>query len=178
MKQITKTFVLAFAICFLALPVVAAAAESPTIAVVDMQQLMNESKAGKNIQEQLEARKKAFLSELSAQEQKLREDEKMLSEQRASLSQEEFAKKAKAFEEKLAQTRSKAQGDKRALEEQAAKALGKLRAEIHTIVQRISDEKGYGLIVSRQAVVISSKELDITSEALESLNKNISEITL
>ena len=145
---------------------------------MDVQKLLTESKAGKNIQEQLEAQKNKFLAELSKQEQKLRDDEKAIGEKRSEMKQEEFSKKAKEFENELADTRRRAQERKKALEESAAAGIVKLRNEILKVVQGIADEKGYSLVINKQIVVVSGKDMDITGEALARLDKAISKIAL
>ena len=169
-----KTFmkaVIAAAILMICVPAASMAADPTAVAVVDVQKLLKDSKAGVNIQQQLETHKTKFLAEIAQQEQKLRDDEKALSGQRSSLPAEEFAKKAKAFESELTESRRVAQERKKALEDAASKSIGKLRDEILKIVQQISDEKGYSL-------VINSKGMDITDETLARLDKAVSEIAL
>ncbi|MGB4106663.1 MAG: OmpH family outer membrane protein [Alphaproteobacteria bacterium] len=178
MKIFVKAVLTAAAFAILALPGHAPAMEPTTVAVVDVQKLLNESKAGKNIHEQLEAHKAKFLTDISQQEQKLRDDEKALTDKRATLPAEEFAEKAKTFESELTETRRKAQERKRAIEDAAAKSMGTLRNEILKVVQKISDEEGYGLVINRQNVVISSKDMDITDKALANLDQAISQISL
>lgn len=177
MKTLVKA-VIVTAILMIWMPAVSMAADSTAVAVVDVQKLLKDSKAGINIQQQLETHKTKFLAEIAQQEQKLRDDEKALSGQRGSLPVEEFAKKAREFESELTESRRLAQERKRALEDAAAKSIGKLRDEIVKIVQQISDEKGYSLVINRQNVVISSKGMDITDETLARLDKAVSQIAL
>lgn len=161
----------------LVMPAVSRAEEGP-IAVVDIQRLLTGSKAGLNIQQQLEMHKSKFLADIKEQELKLRDDEKALAAQRESMPPEEFAKKAKEFEEKLPEKRRVAQERKQAIENAANKAVTQLRNEILKIVQAISDEKGYSLVINKQNVVINSKGMDITEETLARLDKNLSQIAL
>jgi Skp family chaperone for outer membrane proteins len=177
--KMRKALLAGLAMLTLIVPVVARAEAPPvSVAVIDIQQLLTESKAGKNIQDQLEKKKAAFLTIIGQEESKLREDEKTLSDQRASLSKEDFAKKANEFETKLNDTRRSAQDQKKALEESAVKALATLRDEIIAITKAISTEKGYSLIIAKQSVVLSDASYDITNEVMDRLNKKISEIPL
>lgn len=178
MKILLKAVLTAAAFSILALPGAVNAADPTAVAVVDIQKLLTESKAGKNIQSQLETHKTKFLADISKQEQKLRDDEKALADKRATLPADEFATKAKAFESELTETRRKAQERKRALEEAAAKSMGTLRDEIIKVVQKISDEEGYSLVINSQNVVINSKGMDITDKALANLDKAISQVSL
>ncbi len=176
MKNFVK--IIFAAILFLSPLAAARAADPVSIAVVDVQQLVAESKAGKDIHEQLEARKKTFMADLEKQEQGLRDEQKKLSDERSSLSPDDFTKKAQDFDKKLNETRRAAGERKKALETAAVGALGKLRKEILAIVEAVSKEKGYNLVVTRQSVVIANKEADITTEVLSRLDKKISKIAL
>jgi Skp family chaperone for outer membrane proteins len=178
MKHIGKILLAGLLVFTFALPPSARAAEAVSIAIVDVQRLIADSSAGKNIHEQLETRKASFLADLSKQEQTLRDEEKKLSDQKASLSQEEFAKKAKEFEKKLNETRKKAQDSKKSLEGSAVTALGKLRKEILNVVESVAKEKGYTIVLTSQSIVVAKDENDITAVVLEKLNTKISKITL
>ena len=169
-------FVFVFALFLLVTPSVSRAQTS--IAVVDVQALMTESEAAKNVQKQIETQREQFLSELSKLEQDLRKSEKDLADQQSTLPKEDFAKKKQEFETKFLEARRLAQKRKKALDDASTKAMGKLREEILKIVGVIAEQKGYSLVLSRQNVVIGDKSMDISEEAMKELNKAISKITL
>ncbi len=161
--------------CAIALPVTAARAQT-VIGVVDVRALMNDSKAAQSIQEQLTKHREKFLAELSKQEQKLREQEQELAKAQASMEKEEFSQKVKDFEANKLKTRQLVQDQKRALDEGIAEATNTLRTEIFKVVETLSEEKGYDLIITRQNVVVGAKSLDITDEAMKALNKSLSSV--
>ncbi len=154
------------------------AQESTSIAVVDVQKLLTESKAAKDIQKQLKKYREKFMEHLSKEEQALKKTEKDLIEKKADMAPEDFAKERKAFEEKFLETRRFAQKQKRALDEATVKAMANLEAELYKAVQSIADDKGYDLIISRQNVVLGAKALDISEDAMSKLNDAISKIEL
>src|SRR5215207_4573568 len=104
------------AVCLLALPVqaqekpaapVQAVAPAPVsssnntqIAVVNIQEIMQESLAAKSIKEQLERKQKSFQAELSAREEKLQKEGQELAKLRATLSKEAMEQKVKEFDTK------------------------------------------------------------------------------
>jgi Skp family chaperone for outer membrane proteins len=155
-----------------------AAAASTSIAVVDIQRLMMESEAAKKIQTQVESYQEKFLGELKKKEEALREKDKELNDQRATLSKEDFAVKRKEFEVELIEARQFAQTRKRALDEASAKALSKLRDEILKVVQSIADDKKFDLVLARQHVVLGAKSIDISDESMKKLNAAIKDITV
>jgi outer membrane protein len=168
-----KLFLLLFVFVLL-VPEMASA--QTNIAVVDMQELLTESDAAKDIQKQVNSYKESFLGEISKQEQALRAEEKSLSAQQGKLGKEEFAKKVKDFEKKLLDTRRDAQTKKKKLDDAVTKSVTQLRDKIFTIVQSIADEKKYDLVISNQNVVIGASALNITDETMKRLNKAVSKI--
>ena len=140
-------------------PVVAQAQTS--VAIVDIQWILAESKAAKSIHKQVKKHRDTFLEELSKQEQGLREQEKKLIEERKTLSKEELAKKQKNFEKKFLETRKLAQEKKRTLDKALGNSMSKLRDYLYTVVGEIAEEKGYDLVISSQQVVLGAKSLNI-----------------
>lgn len=56
-------------------------------------------------------------------------------------------------------------------------ALEQLEQEIHKVVEEISNEKGYSLVVISDVIVFNSSECpDITQETIERLNKRVPKI--
>ena len=165
-------------IFFLAVFVPAFAQAQSSVAIIDVQRLLLESKVGKNIQEQMKAHKDKFMADLSQKETALREEEKQLILERGTLSKEAFAKKAQKFEGKLAQARRLTQTQKKALDEAYAGAMKTVRAKLDAAVTAIASEKGYDLVLSRANVIIASDSINITDDALVRLNVAITSVNL
>lgn len=149
-----------------------------TIAVVDVEYLLTESKAAKHINAQIESRRKAFLEELSEKEQSLKEMEEKLIESQEKGDAEGFESLRKRFEEEYQQTSTFARQTRGALESSFGKAMNKLRTNMFEITQEIAEEKNYDLVLAQQTVVIGHKSLSITEEVLERLDNKISKIEL
>ena len=149
-----------------------------SIAIVDVEQLLTDSKAAKSIQKKLNSKKEEFQKEFSAHEKELRTKEKELIDMRTSLSAEEFKEKRTAFEEKLLETRKLFQTRRNTLDQALGKAMADLRKEILQVTAKISDERGYQVVFSRENVVIVEKSMDITKDVMKALNKAIQDIDL
>lgn len=148
------------------------------IAIVDIQGLLQKSKAAVSIQDQLKEQRQSFQKEFSKYEEKLQSAKQELGSQRSSLSAEEFSKKREDFEEKLIETRSIVQKKKKALDEALKNAMKELRIEILEIVADIADEKDLKLVISRQNVIVVDKGIDITSDVLKRLDKSLKSVDL
>ncbi len=176
MKPHTLRWAFLLALCLSFAPNVSFA--ETAIAVVDVKKLLTEANAAKSLHKKLKKQREAFVDELSKKEQSLRASEQELVEKRGSLSQEEFTKKKKEFEEELLKTRGEAQKKKKELDKANAKAMGELQSELMKAVQKVADEKGYNLVLSRQDIVVADKSIDISDDALKQLNSAVSDIAL
>lgn len=149
-----------------------------SIAVVDVQRLLTESKAALNIQKQVQAEREKLQNEFAGYEQKLRDSEKQLVEKRGEMSPEEFTSQREKFQVQLQETGSLVQKKKRALENGLVKATGKLRGEILKIVAQKAEEKNYDIVLTRQNIVLVAKTFDISEEVMSAVNAKITSIPL
>lgn len=175
------TLVLSFLIGLCVLPGGAMAQDastSQTIAVVDVDRLLSDSKAGKSIQDQHSKKRETFKKEFSKLEEKLIAAEKQLVKDKDSLSPEEFIKKRQGFEKEFQETRRLFQKRRNALEKGLADAFQMLRKIIIQTTADVSDEHKLDIVVTRKSVVIVDKKMDITDEVLKRMNKKISTIPL
>src|SRR5688572_22086258 len=154
------------------------AATKDGFAVVDVEVLMNESAAGKSIQEQLKLKQDAFQKEFSKKEEELHADQKKIVEKKAEMKPEELNTKRQEFEAKLLETRKLLQKRRSSLDSGLGKAMQELRKNIMEVSAEIAEAKGYSLVLSRDSIVVAQKEADITKEALEKLNSKVKSITL
>src|ERR1700732_1544996 len=72
------------------------------VLVVDMQRVLQESKAGKMIQSQMQQQVSAYQKTLAKQDQELAATQQDLQRQQSMLAQDAFAAKVKEFEQRVA----------------------------------------------------------------------------
>lgn len=146
------------------------------IAVVDVQALLNTSKAGKSIQGQIEKQRDTYKGQLSKLEKDLMEDGKKLQDDIANKDTPEFAAKNKAFETKKANYQKQAGEKSQALEKSANGAVLELRKAIIKVVADIADKEHYTIVVTRDNVVIAEKDMDITENVMTQLDKDLPDV--
>ena len=180
MSFMIRSFLIVLLASFLVLAGVSSSAhaEGLKIAVVDVEKVISDSKAGKSIQEQLSSRRESFQKEFSARENNLMNSEKTLIEQKKSITAEEFTKKRKEFEKQLLETRGLFQKRRNSLDKGLGSALAQLRKNIIQVTAEVADEEGYQVILTRDSVVIVQKEMEITDKVLARLDKKIQNIKL
>src|SRR5215469_9979899 len=79
----------------------AAPPPAPVIVMVDMQQLVYNSKAGKGIQGQMDKQRQVFSKEVSQQEDELQKARAELERQRTTLPPDQFETKGRQFQQRL-----------------------------------------------------------------------------
>lgn len=177
-KLVLRTVLTCFFLtCVLAAPVHAADGGASFV-VIDIEALISESDAGKSLQDQLKKKRDAFQKEFSDREKELGEKEKSIIKQKNELSPEELNKQRQAFESDLLETRKLFQERRTALDKGLAAAMQTLRGEIVKASAEEAEEGGYKAIFLRESVVIVEKELDITKQVMDRLNKRIKTIPL
>lgn len=163
---------------FVCFSTAAAYAQQGQIVVVDVQSLLKDSIAAKSIRNQVEIERTALEKEFSEIENKLRAQEKQLIADKPNMEPQAFNERRESFQKELLTAGRLVQQKKRGLEVAVAKATSQLRGEILKIVADLAEDRNYGLVLTRQNIVIVVKEIDITQDVMERLNANVKTVVL
>lgn len=155
----------------------ATAAHAETkIAIVDVQKIVAESTAAKDIQKQLEKKKNEFQSQINKQEESLMKEDQELGKQKASLSADAFEKKRKEFREKVANVQRDVQKKRVQLENASAEALAQVQKSVVSIIKGLAEDKDFQVAIPSSQVLYYEGGMDISSEVLEKLNKDLPKV--
>ena len=146
------------------------------IAVVNIQQVMKDSTAAKSVREQLEAKQKAFQSEITKKEESLQNEDKELAKQQKVLSKEAFAEKAKAFRAKATEVQKEVQSKKALLDAAFERSLGDIQKSVNEVIAELAKEKGFKLAVPTSQILYSDSDMDISADVLKRLNKKLPKV--
>ncbi|TWB63400.1 periplasmic chaperone for outer membrane proteins Skp [Nitrospirillum viridazoti] len=150
-----------------------------TIAVVDVQFLLEKCSAMQSMKRQDSEQTQKFQAEQSQQEQFLRQAEKELASQRTKLGQEDFDAKRKDFEQQVAEVQRRLQERKRQLDNAFAAASAQLRDNMVRVVGEVARENGFTLVIPRSNIIYMADDaLDITNTVLSRLNATLPQITV
>jgi len=153
-----------------------AKSQKHNIAVVDLQFLVANSKAGASIRDQLDKQRNTYRGQIEKQETDLRKAEQELAAQEGKLTKDDFAKKRKEFQDKVIAAQKSVQDRRLAFDKAYATALEKLREQIVKIVADIAGKNDVALVLNRQEVVLVDAKMDITKEVLEVLDSKVTSI--
>lgn len=156
----------------------AAHAEGGLIAVVNVQQIMQDSAAAKSATTQLKDKQKSFQDEIKKKDDALQKEEKELVKQKDALSQEAFEKKAHAFRNKVTDVQKEVQSKKALLDNAYGRALGEIQKVTSEIIADLAKEKGFSVAIPTSQLLYADNKIDISAEVLERLNKKLPKLNV
>jgi Skp family chaperone for outer membrane proteins len=141
-----------------------------TVMVVDVQALLQNSKAAKMVRGQIEQKRNEYTKEISHQEETLRAERDALQRQQAALSPDALNQKGRDFQQKVNDLERNVQGKRQALEKSNGEALSKIQEEMLKIIADIAKQRKSNLVFQRADLVLFDQAFDITDEVLQKLD--------
>lgn len=153
-------------------------ANATSIGVLDVEQIVKESKAMKDIQSKVSAKQDEYQKEVTAKQSDLEKEQKRIEAKKNVLSAEAFDKEAKAFEAKVGALKEFVDKKQNSLKKASLDSMGKVNDKIKDIIAAISKEKNLDVIVPSSQALYYKDELDISEEVLKRLNKEIVKVSV
>jgi Skp family chaperone for outer membrane proteins len=148
-------------------------AQNLTVMVVDVQALLQNSKAAKMVRSQIEQKRGEYTKDISHQEESLRAERDALQRQQASLSPEVLNQKGRDFQQKVNDLERNVQGKRQALEKSNGDALQKIQEEMLKIIADIAKQRKSNLVFQRTDLVLFDQAFDVTDEVLQKLDEQL-----
>jgi outer membrane protein len=149
-----------------------------TVMVVDVQALLQNSKAAKMVRSQIEQKRGEYTKEISHQEELLRAERDALQRQQASLSAEALNQKGREFQQKVNELERNVQGKRQALEKSNGDALQKIQEEMLKIIADIAKQRKANLVFQRSDLVLFDQAFDVTDEVMQKLDEQMPTLTV
>ncbi len=143
------------------------------VAVVDTQLLLRESSAGKDVIDQIKKIRSGYQAEITRKQEALREDEKELLRQRTILAPKALAEKGREFQDKVKDLRRYVAGAEQAVTQAQVTALDEIDRTIVTILNDLSAEYGFNLVLDASQTRMFFKNLTLTQQVLELLDQRL-----
>jgi outer membrane protein len=148
------------------------------VLVVDVQSLLQNSKAAKMVHSQIEQKRIEYTKEISHQEEVLRAERDSLQRQEATLSPEALNQKGREFQEKVNDLDRSVQAKRAALEKSNNDALSKIQATMLRIIADIAKERRANLVLQRTDLVLFDRSFDVTDEVMQKLDEELPVVTV
>lgn len=143
------------------------------IAVIDVQGILRDAGAAKDIRVQRDKYAQSYQTDVSKEENALREADQELARQRALLSPEAFVEKRRGLEQRLADFQRNVQAKRRALDEAYGAAMDILYRELITIASELAQERGANVVIAKSQIFLHDPAMEVTAGAIARLNKKL-----
>ena len=141
------------------------------IAIVDIDYLINVSKKGKKLQNDLKIKSNNQFKKFKDQEKKFKDTENNIKSKQNVLSEEDYKKEVIKFTEKVNKYNIDKKKIIRELNNKKSQEIAKLLKEINNILIEYSKENKIITLMDKKNVIITKTENDITQEILKILDK-------
>jgi Skp family chaperone for outer membrane proteins len=144
-----------------------------SIAIVDVQMIIEHSLAVQNIRESIRVIGEELQKEMTAKEEDLKKTEQAIIKKRSLLKEEEFDAEVQGFNTKVSNAQRVMQEKKGKLEQAHAEAMTKVNEATINIIQSMSKEKGFNVVIPSSHVLYATDDLNITNEVIKKLNQEL-----
>lgn len=151
--------------------------DPPFVLVINFDQALNDSDAGRAIRERTAELQASLREELETRGAELDAEDRALAAQRSELDAVDFEERARDFEERLAEFQQYETVRTKEINDAFKAAFAKLDGEARTISADLLDEFGATLAVTH-LVVIAHKSMDATEALVAAMNERIPEVPL
>lgn len=148
------------------------------VMVVDIQALLQKSKAAQMVRQQIEQKGAEYRKEIAHQEQLLHAEQDALQREQPKLSPAALNKKGREFQQKVTALNRSVEGKRTALEKSNAEAFTKIQTAMLKIIADLAKQRQANLVFQRSDLVLFDKKFDVTDEVLQSLDKDLPSVTV
>jgi outer membrane protein len=152
------------------------AEEKFNIGVIDLNKVFAESKAGKSIEDALKKKRDSEEANFKKTQESLVKDGEDLKKQQGVLAVDAFEKKRKVHEGKVAEFQLAIQKSQNSFETARNNSLNAVHDKIMQITKDISKKQSLKLVLLKAVAFYSEDSLDITSEVVKLLDKEMSKV--
>lgn len=149
-----------------------------SIAIIDMNAILNDSKVAINANEQIKEISNKVQENINDNEKMLIEEQKKLIESQQILAPEAFDERRIEYEKKVQDFQITSQEKLIELDKLIAEARSRILDETEPILEKIAEEKGITVILELNSVILNADNMNITKLVIKELNKNLSKIEI
>jgi len=146
------------------------------IVYIDINQILNESSAGKNALNELENNIKSQNSKFSSKEKELIEEEKKIITQKNILSEKDYNEKLVNLSKKVNDYNLYKSSQMKKFNDKKISLRNKFIELINPIIADYASSNNIDIVIRKEQMIIGKTELDISTSILKLVNKKISKI--
>jgi len=167
-----KRFVLISAILML----VGFSANASEIAVLDVEKIVKESSAMRDIQSKVTKKQTDYQKDVDKKQKALEADQKRIEGKKNVLTKEALEKEVTEFDKKVEDLKQFVDSKQNVLKKASLDAMSKVNDKIKDIISEIAKERKIDVIIPAAQSLYYEESLDISAEVLEKLNKKVTKV--
>ena len=148
------------------------------VVYLDVNKLLNESEAGKYINNELNKINNSNIEEFKKIETSIKSEEEKILKQKNILKSEEFNDKVNELRDKYKSYQDLKNNKNSEINKLRLNAGNKILKIVNEILSKYSKENEISLIIDKKNIIIGKTQLDVTSEILTLLNNKINKVEL
>ena len=156
----------------------AQSAQTAKVLVVDEREVIRNSLAGKDLNQQVQTQTAELQTERDRLQQEIRAQEAELQRQSQILSPEALQERGQAAAQKFAAAQNDYEDRARRVQIGIARAERDLRSSLNPIYQELLTKYGANLILERNTIIMPGPGMNVTQEVVERLDQNLQTIKL
>lgn len=159
-------------VTFLVLLTVPAFAQTAGIAVIDVQKVVSDSEVGKKALAEVKAVKDKKQAEIDQRQNSLQAMQDKLDKEKDILSPDAQEKRRNEIQKSFTDLKRFREDSEQEIQGRLATALKGMEDQVLPIIQKLGNDRGYALIVSRdQGVIYYNAKVDITDDVIRLFNE-------
>ena len=151
---------------------------SDKISFLDIDYIMNNSLAGKYINDQLKKKSQSNVENFKKTEDKLKSEEKKIISQKNVLSKDEYEKKVLSHKKNISDYKEQRNKAVNNLKKNRIDSQSLLLKELTPLIAEYSKINSISIIIAKKNIIMGKTNLDITNQVLEILDKKIKKIKI
>jgi outer membrane protein len=156
----------------------APAPAAPVVLIVDLQQVLRDTKAAKDVQAVVNQQYGVYAKEVAQQEDELQKGRSELERQRTVLSPDIYNTRARELQQRYDELSQVVQNRRQGLQQSYNEAMTKIEAAALEVVTDLVKERKANLVMAKQALVFEDESMDVTAETIARLDKKLPAVTV
>jgi outer membrane protein len=152
-------------------------AQTPTIAVIDPQKVVQNSEMGKKALAEIKTLKDRKQAEIDQRQNSIQSMRDKLEKQRDILSAEAREKLTSDVQKAVTDLRRLSEDSEAEIQRELGKAIKGIEEKVLPIIKKMGEERGYSVIIQKDQLVYFSAKNDITDEVIRLFNDSIAKGT-
>lgn len=167
-----KWFLCVFAL-FLVVPVFAQAQQPPTIAVIDVQRVVQQSEVGKKALNDIKLYKDQKQKEIDQRQDAIQGMQDKLDKQKDILSPDAQDKLRSDINKSMTDLRRFQEDSSTDIQNRLNDALENMEKQVLPIIQKLGTDRGYTIIISKDALIYYNGKSDVTDDVIRLFNESV-----